>query len=156
MGRKDEGETVFRGRYEHAIDGKGRVSLPARWREIMAGHDDPIIVVTVSHEPCLVARSLAAFREFEERLRRQNQFNPSVRRAMRHLVGNAQECPVDGMGRVLVPAALRDYAGLQKEVVFIGQVDQIEIWAKERWEQRESEDLSHLKDDVEALSALGI
>ncbi len=150
------GARVFRGRYEHAIDGKGRVSLPVRYREAMAGVAEGILVVTTSDEPCLVAWGLSAFREFEEKLQQKNQFNPSVRRIMRHYVGQAQECPIDGMGRVLIPEALRAYAGIQKDVVFVGLVKKIEIWSKERWDHVQGEVLERLPTDVQVLSDVGI
>jgi MraZ protein len=146
---------VFRGRYEHAIDGKGRVSLPARYREAMATEKQEILVVTKSDEPCLVAYTLQAFEEFEAKLDGRDAFSGSVRRIKRHIVGNAQECPIDGMGRVLVPTALREYAGIQKDVVFLGQVSFIEIWSKERWARAESQVLDRLPGDLQTLSELG-
>ncbi len=146
---------MFRGRYEHAIDGKGRVSLPARYREAMAAEKQDILVVTKSHDPCLQAFTKQAFEEFEATLAAKNPFNESVRRLMRHYVGNAQECPIDGMGRVLLPTALREYAGIQKDVVFLGQVSFIEIWSNERWAKAEGQVLDRLPGDLQTLSQLG-
>lgn len=151
-----EGKPVFRGRYEHAIDAKGRVSLPARYREALAGLKEDLLVVTTGSEACLRAYSPGAWREFEEKLAQRPQSNPSVRRAMRHYVGNAQECVLDGMGRVLLAPSLREYAGLQKEVVFLGQVGFIEIWSNEGWAKTQSELLEHLPADAEALAELGL
>jgi MraZ protein len=147
---------VFRGRYEHAIDGKGRVSLPARFREALASLQEEILVATTSDEACLRAYPLRAWNEFEEKLGQKNQFNPSVRRLTRHYVGNAQDWPIDGMGRVLIPPQLREYAGIQKEVVFLGQVRFIEIWSKERWVKAQEQVLDRLPTDLQALSDLGI
>jgi MraZ protein len=147
---------VFRGRYGHAIDGKGRVSLPARFREALANSKEEMLVATTSDEPCLQAYALGAWKEFEEKLGQRGQFNPSIRRLTRHYVGNAQDLPIDGMGRVLIPPQLREYAGLEKEVVFIGQPRFIEIWSKERWEKAQETILDHLKTDLPVLSDLGI
>ena len=147
---------MFRGRFEHAIDAKGRVSLPARYREALAGLQEEILVATTSDEPCLRAYTLQAWREFEEKLAQRPQSNQSVRRLMRHYVGNAQECSIDGMGRVLLAPALREYAGIQKDVVFLGQVRFIEIWSLERWEQVQGQLLERLPDDLKVLADLGI
>jgi MraZ protein len=148
---------VFRGGYEHAIDGKGRVSLPARFREALDGlKEEPPLVATTSNELCLRAYPLSVWREFEAKLGQQPQFNQSVRRLTRHFVGNAQDLPIDGMGRVLIPPPLREYAGIQKEVVFVGQVKFIEIWSKERWEKARTQVLDGLPTDLQALSDLGL
>src|SRR5581483_2307588 len=126
---------VFRGRFEHAIDGKGRVSLPARYREALAALRDDQLVLTTSDEACLRAYTRQAWREFEEKLAQKPSLDPRVRRVTRHYVGNAQECQVDSMGRVLIPSSLRDYAGLARDTVFVGQVRFIEIWSKDRWQR---------------------
>jgi MraZ protein len=149
-------ETVFRGRYEHAIDGKGRTSLPARYREAMAEFEDSILVATTSDDLCLRAYPMHAWREFEEKLSTKPSIDARVRRLVRHYVGNAQECPVDGMGRVLIPPSLREYAGIRKEAVFVGQIRFIEIWSKDRWEKARGEVLQLLPSDLKALADLGI
>ena len=147
---------MFRGRYGHAIDGKGRVSLPARFREALANSKEEMLVATTSDEPCLQAYALGAWKEFEEKLGQRGQFNPSIRRLTRHYVGNAQDLPIDGMGRVLIPPPLREYAGIQKEIVFVGQVRFIEVWSKEGWEKARTQVLDGLPTDLQALSDLGL
>ncbi len=143
---------MFRGRYEHAIDAKGRVSLPARYRDALAGLQEDVLVATTSDEPCLRAYPLRAWRDFEEKLASKPQMNPAVRRLMRHYVGNAQECTIDGMGRVLVPPSLREYAGIERDVVFLGQVNFVEVWSRERWEKAQSNVLEHLTEDLRVLA----
>jgi MraZ protein len=147
---------VFRGRFEHAIDGKGRVSLPARYREALTATRDDLLFLTTSDEPCLRAYSRQAWREFEEKLAQKPSLDPRVRRVTRHYVGNAQECQVDGMGRVLIPASLRDYAGIHRDTVFVGQIRFIEIWSSERWEKANRQVLELLPTDMQALADLGI
>ncbi len=132
------------------------MSLPARFREALANSKEELLVATTSDEPCLQAYAMGAWKEFEEKLGQKGQFNPSIRRLTRHYVGNAQDLPIDGMGRVLIPPQLREYAGLEKEVVFIGQPRFIEIWSKERWEKAQEAILDHLKTDLPVLSDLGI
>jgi MraZ protein len=147
---------VFRGRFEHAIDAKGRVSLPARYRETLTALRDDLLVITKSDEPCLRAYARQAFREFEEKLAQKPSLDPRVRRVTRHFVGSAQDCQVDGMGRVLIIPELRDYAGLAREVVFVGQIKFIEIWAKDRWVKANAQVLESLSADQQALADLGI
>jgi MraZ protein len=147
---------VFRGRFDHAIDGKGRVSLPARYRESMAAMREDILVATTSDDRCLRAYPLRAFNEFEEKLAQKPSLDSRLRRLMRHYVGNACECPVDGMGRVLIPPDLREYAGLQREVVFVGQVRFIEIWSKANWDESVGKTLKLTAADRQALADLGI
>ena len=147
---------MFRGRYEHAIDAKGRVSLPARFREALESLHDDLLFITTSDDPCLRAYARPSWTEFEDKLASKPSLDPRVRRLTRHFVGNSQECQVDGMGRVLVPGPLREYAGLNREVVFVGQVRFIEIWAKDRWEQANGQVLQLLPNDLQALADLGI
>lgn len=147
---------MFKGRFEHAMDGKGRVSLPARYRETLTALRDDLLVVTTSDEPCLRAYTRQAWREFEEKLAQKPSLDPRVRRVTRHYVGNAQECQVDGMGRVLIPPALREYAGVTREAVFVGQVRFIEIWSSERWAKANQQVLELLPTDMQALADLGI
>ncbi len=147
---------MFRGRFEHAIDGKGRVSLPARYREALTALRDDQLVLTTSDEPCLRAYTRQAWREFEDKLAQRPSLDPRVRRVTRHYVGNAQECQVDSMGRVLIPAPLREYAGVNRDAVFVGQVRFIEIWSKERWQKANDQVLELLPTDMQALADLGI
>ncbi len=147
---------MFRGRFEHAIDAKGRVSLPARYRETLSALRDDLLVVTTSDELCLRAYTRQAFREFEDKLAQKPSLDPRVRRVTRHFVGNAQDCQIDGMGRMLIPAPLRDYAGVTREAVFVGQIKFIEIWSKERWETANQQVLESLSSDQQVLADLGI
>ena len=147
---------MFRGRFEHAIDGKGRVSLPARYREVLGALRDDLLVITTSDEPCLRAYTRQAFREFEEKLGQAPSLDARVKSVKRHFVGNAQECQVDGMGRVLLPASLREYAGLLRVAVFVGQIKFIEIWSEDRWARATQQVLESLTADQQVLTDLGI
>lgn len=124
---------MFRGRYEHQIDQKGRTSLPARFREILAARGDERVIITSGLDPCLVAYPVAEWQSFEERLAKLPRFEPHVVRIKRLYVSGAIETPVDKNGRILLPPALRAYAGLERDILFAGMVDHIEIWSRERF-----------------------
>jgi len=141
---------VFRGRYEHAVDEKGRTSLPRRFREeLNREFEEDRLVVTTSLEPCLSAYPLKEWQEFEARIAQESQFNPAVIRLKRAVIASAQECQIDGHGRILLPPALRIYAGIERDVVWAGMTKHIEIWAKARWDEAERV----AREDPEALSA---
>lgn len=124
---------VFRGRAEHTVDAKGRTSLPARFRDVLVATGDPRIVLTVSLEACLVAYPMTEWLAFEERFAKLPQFDPDVARLRRMLIGNAVECDVDRVGRILVPSLLREHAHIEKDVVWVGGVRNLELWAKDRF-----------------------
>jgi MraZ protein len=123
---------VFRGRYEHTIDPKGRLSIPARYREELLARNVTTLVLTEG-DRCIWAYPLDAWEQLEERLRQQSQFSPDRRNIARVMVSSAKECPVDRAGRILVPPELRDFAGLKKDVVIAGVLESCEIWNRERW-----------------------
>ena len=127
---------MFKGRYDHAVDAKGRVSLPSRFREGLAScHDDRVVLTTALDEefPHLVAYPYSEWRRFEDKLAAKPSFDPHVIALKRLYVSNAVECAVDGHGRILVPPFLREHAGLGREVVWLGMISTIELWQPERW-----------------------
>ncbi len=126
---------MFRGRYEHTIDAKGRTSLPARYRDALEGAGERRIVLTSALDPCLVAYSMPEWTAFEERLAKLPQFDRAVQKLKRIYVSGAVECEVDDSGRVLVPPTLREYAGLEKEVLWAGSGKYAELWDKRRWHE---------------------
>jgi len=145
---------VFRGQYEHTIDAKGRTSLPARFREIIASRGSDRLVLTRDVERCLLAFPLDEWQAFEARLAAQPSMDRRVRMVKRALIGGAHEVQVDGNGRILIPAGLRAHGGLDREVVFAGQIDRVEIWSREAWAAAsEAVDAEALQ---EALEGLGI
>jgi MraZ protein len=154
-----DGGGVFRGRYEHSIDGKGRTSLPARFREVLAANGESRLVVTTGLEPCCVAYPLREWEAFEERLSRLPSFDPSVAMLKRIYVSGAVECELDKLGRLLLPAPLREHAGLDKDLLWAGMGKNIELWDRERFEKLSSAALSdHDKraDMARRLAELGL
>jgi len=124
----------FTGVYQHQIDAKGRTSLPSRFREVLAAQGaDKLFVTTDLFDACLQAYAPAQWTAFTQKVAALSQFDPSVRLLVRSFVAPAQECPVDKVGRVLIPPPLREHAGLADEVTWAGTVERIEIWSPARW-----------------------
>jgi MraZ protein len=124
----------FTGVYQHQIDAKGRTSLPSRFREVLAAQGaDKLFVTTDLFDACLQAYAPAQWTAFTQKVAALSQFDPSVRLLVRSFVAPAQECPVDKVGRILIPPPLREHAGLADEVTWAGTVERIEIWSPQRW-----------------------
>ena len=119
------------GQYAHNIDAKGRLFIPARLREELG----QTFHVTVGMDHCLSIYSDESWAAFTDKVR---SLPYSKAKALRPLFANAVDCEPDGQGRILIPAKLREYADLQKEVVVIGSFDRAEIWNAERWAREEA------------------
>ena len=158
-GIERDGGDLFRGRYEHTVDGKGRTSLPARFREVLSGLGESRLVITTSLDPCLVAYSLREWEAFEERLSRLPSFDESVTALKRMYVSGAVECDLDKLGRLQLTADLREHAGLTREVTWAGMGKNIELWDKDRFEaiQRTAlSDMDKRADMAKRLAELGL
>jgi MraZ protein len=142
---------VFRGRYEHAIDAKGRTSLPSRFREVLAANGESKLVLTTGLEACLVAYPMSEWMAFEDRLARLPQFDPNVAMLRRIYVSGAVECDLDRLGRLLIPATLREHASLDRDALWAGMGRHVELWAKGRFEGMRDEVLGD--DDKRAAMA---
>jgi MraZ protein len=130
---------MFRGHFEHSIDAKGRTSLPSRFRDVLAATGDPRLVLTPSpFDACLHLFPMKAWEEFEAKIAALPQFEPNVIKLRRLYVSAAVECEVDKQGRVLVPNSLRDHAMLQKDVLWAGMGQMVELWALEKWNDVQS------------------
>ena len=129
-----ESVLLFRGTFLHSIDSKGRISVPNRFRDVMKAKEDNRLVITRgTHEDCLSAYPMDRWQEVEQSLD-----NLSAGRSrdsfVRRFISPAQDCNIDRMGRVLVPAQLRSEAGLEREVMMVGALGKFEIWDRERWD----------------------
>ena len=147
---------MFRGRFEHSVDGKGRTSLPAKFREILASRGDERLVFAPGLERCIVAYPHAEWSRFEERLLSMPQFDPSVVRLKRLVVSGAVECSADRQGRLLVPPALRSHAALRRDVVWAGMVGHVELWSKELWHEATAASSEELARLAKALGDMGL
>ncbi|HME90226.1 MAG TPA: division/cell wall cluster transcriptional repressor MraZ [Myxococcaceae bacterium] len=124
---------MFRGVYEHQIDSKGRTSLPAKLRESLVGAYDERLILTTALDECLHAYPVREWELLESALAKRNPMEPGVKTLMRLYVASAQECPLDKLGRILVPPSLRSHAKLERDVVWAGMVKVIELWSKDGW-----------------------
>jgi MraZ protein len=146
---------MFRGRFEHIVDSKGRVSIPAKFRELLAEKYDDRVILT-NFDRCLVAYPYEEWRVLEERVSSLSMVKKEVKAFQRFFISGATECPIDKLGRILVPPTLRDYAQLGRNVVFAGMLRKFEIWSKERWLEEIKRSEVDFEGTGEALADLGI
>ena len=147
---------MFRGRYEHTIDSKGRLSIPSKFREILVTNYDERLIVT-NFDNCLWAYPVREWKTVEEKVASLPQFKPEVKNLQRFLISAATECPLDPNGRIIIPPTLRRYAGLSQDVVLVGMTQRIEVWSAERWQKVfESAEKDLLGDDGGKLADLGL
>jgi len=129
---------MFRGRYEHTMTDKGRISVPSKFREVLRDkYGDERLIIT-NFERCLVVYPVKEWEEIERKASALPQFSHEIIYFLRHLIGNADDCPIDSQGRILIPQTLRNSAQIERDVVLIGMLTKFEIWAKEIWEKEES------------------
>ena len=127
----------FRGVFCHALDSKGRVSFPAEFRRGLDGSEHQAVVLTnfiSDGARCLEGYSIEDWRAFEKKLASRSRFDPQVRKAENYYLARAAICPLDASGRVNIPAHLRTYAGLEKDVAFTSASHGFRIWDKRVWE----------------------
>lgn len=126
---------MFRGVQHINLDAKGRLSVPARQRELLLDISAGSVVVTIdTQSSCLVLYPLREWERIERDVQDLPTLNPAVRRFQRLVLGYASDLDLDGNGRVLLPGALRDYAQLDKRVVLVGQGNKLELWSEPLWE----------------------
>lgn len=125
---------MFRGSNSVTLDARGRMALPARFRQIVLDHCGGQVVVTIDiSERCLVLYPLPEWEAIESRLQSLANMQPSARAIQRLLIGHATDVELDGHGRARIPPTLREYAELEKRLVVAGIGKKIEIWSEERW-----------------------
>jgi MraZ protein len=149
------GGFMFRGVNNIKLDAKGRLAMPTRYRERLMERCDGNMVVTVDRDHCLLLYPLPEWEDIERKLDRLPSLNKQARRLQRLLVGHATECELDNAGRILLPAPLREFAGLDRQVVLIGQGKKFEIWDETTWmEQRDQWLTSDDEQDVDLPAEL--
>jgi MraZ protein len=129
---------LFRGHHELSIDAKGRTSLPARFRHALPLENAALIVAPALADPCLDVYPLPAWEAFEEKVAKLPKWDRDTVRLRRRYVSAAVECELDGHGRILIPASLREHARLAKDVLWAGVGTTMELWARERWQDAQA------------------
>ena len=150
---------MFRGASKVTLDAKGRMAIPTRYRARLEERCDNQLVVTVDRDYCLLVYPLPEWEEIERRLVRLPTLNRQVRRLQRLMVGYATEVELDGHGRILLSRELREFAGLDRQAMLIGQGNRFELWDETRWTERrdawleeESADEGGLTAELDSLS----
>jgi MraZ protein len=126
---------MFRGSTQLNLDSKGRLTIPAKYRDKLLDSCEGYIVVTADPSKCLVIYPQPTWEPIEEKLNSLFSLDERIRRLQRLVVGNACEVEMDGSGRILINPYLRQFAGLQKEVVLAGLGEKFELWDTEKWNQ---------------------
>lgn len=140
------------GEYNHTIDDKSRIIVPSKFRDDLGSN----FVVTKGFDSCLFVFSISEWQNFENSLKTLPLTNENARKFVRYFSSGATECMVDKQGRILIPANLKEYAGLKKDVVVTGVSTRAEIWDKEKWNSYTSPDNIDLNEIAIHMSDFGI
>ena len=143
---------MFIGEYEHSVDAKGRVIMPAKLRDDIGEK----FIITKGLDGCLFAYSLDEWTNFESKLKTLPLTNKNARDFVRFFLSGAVECEIDKQGRFLIPGNLRTYAILEKEIIIIGVGTRIEIWNREEWKKYSSDENISADEIAENMTMLGI
>lgn len=148
---------MFKGTFFHSLDEKGRIAVPNKLRQQMEKSGDmEVLIITQGFEGCLFAYTPAAWKEIEAKTKQLSMLDEAARNFIRFFISPASECTLDKMGRMMVPPNLREYAGINKEVVISGAVDRIEIWAKDNWDSYWQDFKSSEKDFIKQMKDIGL
>ena len=147
---------MFLGQFQHTIDSKGRVSIPVRFREILAERYEETLIVTTDLDQCLVAYPVEEWRLIVEKAKDLPQMRKEVKDWMRIFYSRAVECPLDRQGRILVPPSLREQSRLNRHIVMLGMFNKIEVWDQKRWKEKEVQLSKNSEKISEALAELGL
>ena len=141
---------MFYGEYNHTIDAKGRLIIPAKYREVLGD----TFYVTKGLDGCLFVYDKNEWAAFEEKLKSLPITSKDARKFVRFFLAGATMAEVDKQGRILIPASLRKYAELEKEVMLLGVGNRVEIWNKEKWEDASTYD--DMDEVAEHMDGLGL
>lgn len=133
------------------MDAKGRLAIPAKFRDLLAESCGGQLVVTIDPvERCLAVYPLPQWEEIQSKIEKLPSLNPTAKRMQRLFIGHASDCELDANGRFLIPPPLRDHAGLEKKLILLGQGQKVEIWSDELWQAQ----LSSMLEDSDGLDGL--
>jgi MraZ protein len=148
-------QSPFRGRHQHVLDEKGRLSIPSRFRDQIAqDHDGRLVVTNLPH--CLVAYTPEQWEAIEARTSQLSNVKSNVQSFLRYFYSGATECELDRQGRILIPPSLREAANLDKQVVIAGMFNRIEIWSQASWDEEMKKAVENFEDISDELADLGL
>ena len=148
---------MFRGATKVTLDAKGRLAIPTRYRERIAERCNGQLVATVDKDYCLLLYPFPDWEVIEQKLIALPSLNKQARRLQRLMVGYATEIDIDGHGRILLPRELREFAGLGRQAILLGQGNKFELWDEESWNEKRDawlsdDDETDLPSELESLS----
>jgi MraZ protein len=143
---------VFLGQYSHTLDAKGRITIPARFREEL----DSGLVITRGYDPCLIAYPEAEWIKLAKKIAEVPKTNHMARSYGRFVFGGASEATLDSAGRVLIPPFLREYAHLEQEAIVVGVNTYIEIWEPEIWHRTFDSDAENMDAILTEMTRMGV
>ena len=152
--KKKSSKLCFRGCSEHALDAKGRLNIPARFRNVLRAEYSDDLIVT-SWEKCLKVYPVTRWEVEEEKLYMMKEKDPSFEPLFRYVVGGVNECSLDKQGRILIPGNLRKRFNLVKDVALNGMRDHFELWDQLAWQQEFDRTQQRFPDMMAASTALG-
>jgi MraZ protein len=132
---------LFRGVANLSLDNKGRLAVPAKYRDVLLSRCEGRLIITADPSKCLLIYPRPEWEPIEQKLNSLSSFNPQIRSLQRLLVGNATDAEMDGVGRILVPSPLRQFAGIEKATVLVGQGNKFELWEEGSWQRQMEEAL---------------
>ena len=124
---------MFKGRSNLSIDSKGRTSMPQRYRNFFCENKKCQLVITADKDKCLLIYTQKNWLSIEKKLSNLPSYNSEARFIQRLLIGHATESEIDSQGRFLIPNPLREYAGVQKKIILLGQGNKFELWSESIW-----------------------
>lgn len=142
---------MFYGEYEHAIDKKGRLIIPSRFRESLKEYDIEKLYTTRGLDKCLFVFTESEWKAQESKFKSVSFTKSEARKFNRLYFSGASELEFDKQGRILIPKYLKDYAGIKRDVIIIGVSNRIEIWSRESWQEYYNTSKESFEDIAEKL-----
>ena len=139
---------MFMGTYNNSIDTKNRMIVPSKHRDQLGGR----CVLTKGMDKCLYIYSMAEWEKQMDKIEALPESDPKVRAFIRHFCANAVDCEFEKQGRIVIPAELKEYAGIDKELVTMGAMRKIEVWSKEVWDSPDNENKMDSEEFAESLA----
>ena len=139
---------MFMGTFNNSIDAKNRMIVPSKHRDQLGGR----CVLTKGMDKCLYIYSMGEWEKQMDKIEALPESDPKVRAFIRHFCANAVDCEFDKQGRIVIPAELKEYAGIDKELVTMGAMRKIEVWSKEVWDAPDNENKMDSEEFAESLA----